>query len=347
MPQLFHGGAETQFRRLFENLENCYITALSKSSNSIADEYKDKYRGRILELNNPFENALLYQIKNYWNILKSLIIYKNKIVENKVLIIYGAGTKWLLLYPFVRFLNYKIIYSERNDGHHRLKLLYHIMGHCDYVTTNSIEAKNVISQYLNKKIHVINNGIFIPKYNSRLYTIHNPLRILVPARIHRLKNQIIVVEALKDVIGIEVHFAGSVDDTKYYGMIRDIILNSNCEDKFLFDGFVDDMITYFANFDLVLLPSFSEGTPNVLLESMAFQIPCIASNISMNARLIKDSRFMFAPDDIISLQSCINNFRNLSSEEIGNVILNNYQYVKNNYSVELMVESFRNLINTL
>jgi len=349
MPKIFHGGAETQFRRFFENIENCYIAALNKSSNRNALELREKYRDRILELNNPYKNVILFQIQTYWNIFKSLYFYYDRFKGyNKLLVIYGAGTKWLILYPIIRAFGYKILYSERNDGVHRFKYLYNIIEKCDIVTTNSIEAKEVIGKYVRKKpIHVINNGIIIPQSQQKKHIAHNPLRVLVPARIHSLKNQKIVIEALMDVLGVEVHFAGAIDDVDYYEVLKGMIVHQNVEKKFLFDGFVNNMSDYYNNFDVVILPSLSEGTPNVLLEGMAYNILCIASDIPMNRRVLRDERFLFEPQYPQSLRQCFTNIRKLSESDKEDVIRNNLEYVKANYSVDKMVQSYYSLIESL
>ncbi len=342
MPALYHGGAETQFRYLFENLEDCYITALDKSKSKKANDFKQKHSKRIIELRNFFHNKFLHAIQTYLNIIIALLSFKVKFKGKNLLIIYGAGTKWLILYPLIRSLNYKILYSERNDGHHRVKLLYNIIERCDIVTTNSCEAKEIISQFIkNKPIFIINNGIRIPKYKYLKYCAHSPFKILVPARIHELKNQIIIIEALKDMSNVEVHFAGQIDSSYYFDILCRKIKENNCSKSFVFDGYVDNINIYYKEFDLIVLPSFSEGTPNVILESMALQIPCIASNIRMNARIIRNKQLLFNPNSTESVYKCLSYFQSLNSKEIDELIYNNYKYVKNNYSMEEMIDSFR------
>ncbi|KPA11374.1 group 1 glycosyl transferase [Candidatus Magnetomorum sp. HK-1] len=51
----------------------------------------------------------------------------------------------------------------------------------------------------------------------------------------------------------------------------------------------DEIPGYLANMDVLILSSWGEGRPNVILESMAAGIPVIASNIDGVRELIKDS----------------------------------------------------------
>ena len=55
--------------------------------------------------------------------------------------------------------------------------------------------------------------------------------------------------------------------------------------------------------DCFVLPSFSEGTPNVIKESMACGVPVITTNISGNPELIisGETGLLFEPGDVNTL----------------------------------------------
>jgi glycosyltransferase involved in cell wall biosynthesis len=61
----------------------------------------------------------------------------------------------------------------------------------------------------------------------------------------------------------------------------------------------DAMPAFLANADLFILPSFSEGRSNALLEAMASGLPVVASNIDGVTELIEDDRTgrLFPPGD--------------------------------------------------
>ena len=59
--------------------------------------------------------------------------------------------------------------------------------------------------------------------------------------------------------------------------------------------------------DYFCLPSFYEGTPNVICEAMASGLPVICSNVCDNGRYVEDrvNGFLFDPHDVNSMASTI------------------------------------------
>lgn len=55
-------------------------------------------------------------------------------------------------------------------------------------------------------------------------------------------------------------------------------------------GWQSDVRGYFEAMDLFALSSFREGLPNVLLEAMALEVPCVATRVNGIPRLIQDGR---------------------------------------------------------
>jgi len=79
---------------------------------------------------------------------------------------------------------------------------------------------------------------------------------------------------------------GRLDEYQAYltRVIDDLGVRPQC----LFLGHRDDVEHLYPACDLTVLPSLHEGTPNVLLESMACAIPVIATDVCDNAYIVKD-----------------------------------------------------------
>jgi len=70
---------------------------------------------------------------------------------------------------------------------------------------------------------------------------------------------------------------------------------------------VDDIELYYQAADLFILPSHSEGMPNVILEAMASGLCCVATRVSGVTDLVQEGRtgHTFIPGDAASLQAAL------------------------------------------
>ena len=53
-------------------------------------------------------------------------------------------------------------------------------------------------------------------------------------------------------------------------------------------GYLCDLRPFYERIDIFVLPSLREGLPNVLLEAMAYEIPCIVSNVGGNSDVVEN-----------------------------------------------------------
>lgn len=107
-------------------------------------------------------------------------------------------------------------------------------------------------------------------------------------------------------VGDEVH--NHADEGERY---KDRVLRLATElgllKRCVFTGRRHDVERLYPACDLTVLPSLFEGTPNVLLESMASAVPVVATNVADNAYLVPDGvgGFLVPADDAQSLQDRI------------------------------------------
>ena len=340
LPKLFLGGAETQMRMLFEHLNEqsrAYILAVDKCDPCLSEKFKKDNNGFVYEHKIRTRNKVFRYVQELLLLLYSLFYFRwNKGVKNVLII-----SAWqLCLLPIMKILGFKVLYSERNTGYHKVKFIYRLIKKCDYISSNSIEAKNVLESFIHKKVEIINNAVLINNdAQPRLPQRNNSFRILIPARIDRVKNQLLVIETFKGIKWCEVHFAGVKFNEEYYKLLIKEI--GHYKSQFYFDGFITDMLSYYRNFDLILLPSIQEGTSNVILECFANMFPIMVSNIEMNLRLQNNDAYVFKSNDKDSLFKQIEAFRKRPLNVIKEDLLFNYEYVKKEFSVQKMVESFR------
>jgi len=76
----------------------------------------------------------------------------------------------------------------------------------------------------------------------------------------------------------------------YYAQVRGMIDAFGLGDRCVLLGDRDDVATFYNACDVTVLTSRHEGTPNVLLESMACGVPVAATDVSDNAIVVADGR---------------------------------------------------------
>ena len=84
-----------------------------------------------------------------------------------------------------------------------------------------------------------------------------------------------------DILGPTDH------DPDYYSMCREKARELNIEDRITFRGTVP-VREFLSEFDLLVLPSYNEGQPIVVLEAMTAGIPVVGTDVGGMAQLITD-----------------------------------------------------------
>lgn len=76
---------------------------------------------------------------------------------------------------------------------------------------------------------------------------------------------------------------------------------------FALHDFNADVLPYYQCADTLILPSYREGLPNVVLEAMACGLPCVAARSSGSRELIDDGRtgWTYAPDKVEELAAAV------------------------------------------
>ena len=120
--------------------------------------------------------------------------------------------------------------------------------------------------------------------------------------------------------------------------------------RVIFTGQVSDVQTFYAVANVFVLPSISEGSPNVLLEAMAANLPIVATAVGGVPEMVEnnESALLVPPNDSSSIAAAI--ARILADRELAQRLTSNAarlvdtRYTPENY-VRSLVEIYGKAIN--
>jgi glycosyltransferase involved in cell wall biosynthesis len=211
-----------------------------------------------------------------------------------------------------------VVASERNSDY-RLGWKHWVCqrltrGGFDALIANSEAGRRFAMRTLGlefDRVHVIRNGVDVERFRPGSGT--EPRRSLglrpdapvvgMVATLKRQKNHgdflraasrvlttfpraqfVCVGEAMRD------NLQGAED---YAREVRQLLYELRLHHRCRFIGGRSDMPSVYRAFDVTVLPSLHEGTPNVLLESMACGVPAVATDVADNATVVPDGRAGF------------------------------------------------------
>lgn len=363
MTALFVGGAEKQYRYIMEALSEKYkvhvllLNQPLKGEESRTKKYIESHRIiSFYQLNgNALNEAKKGKIQGIIGKIRALVMQwlwlKKYVFGLKIDATMFTYVTQLLMVPLLRRMGIRIVFNERNTGRQICDREFKVglLHKCDKVICNSEFASKYIEEMTGINVTVLKNGIEI---KPCLRKEHEGFNILVPARISPIKNQMIVAKALErlktllnedEIALIRCTFAGSCEFQEYKTQLENEIKEHDLNIELT--GFIGNMDELYATSDLVILPSYEEGTPNVLLEAYMNRIDVLASDIPMNRVCCTDDGILFSPDDDMELaQKIVGCYRTHKTQEFYD---KNYNYLIDNYGINEMKRNYILLFDRL
>jgi len=244
-------------------------------------------------------------------------------------------------------LSINVLYNERNPGIKICDRLWKrwILSMCTKVVANSKGAAAHMSTVLKREVPYINNGIKQNGFST--FEIEDKGLIFVPARITPIKNQMVVLKAInllnKRGNNFKIQFAGTIEDEAYYNQLMSFVSSKKMRDYVQFLGFISNVEKHYQKAVLIILPSYEEGTPNVILEAYLAKKLCLASNIIMNKDISLDDRILFEADNYEQLAEKIEWIQSLSANDVERLKEKNYSFVKSNYDITRMQKRYQEI----
>jgi glycosyltransferase involved in cell wall biosynthesis len=123
----------------------------------------------------------------------------------------------------------------------------------------------------------------------------------------------VLLDAARGVLGkhprtVFVVFGEGVERAK----IERRIVQHGLNGKFILAGYRPDLDRLIPHFDLLVLPSYTEGLPNVVLEALAAGVPVVATSVGGTPEIVEHgvSGLLVPPGDDTALAAAISQMLN-------------------------------------
>ena len=140
-----------------------------------------------------------------------------------------------------------------------------------------------------------------------------------------------------------------VGDGSLFSEIRDKLESNDLQNKVKLTGWIphDEIPDYLNKLRLLVLPSYSEGLPGIVLEAMACGAPILATPVGGIPDLIKDGVTGFIIEDNTPESIAKNVRRALNYHDLDRIIGNARKRIEEKYTYEATVERYKKIFKNL
>lgn len=253
---------------------------------------------------------------------------------------------------------YKLIVSERNTTqtiNWMAKFRFHLFRLADFVVPNAYAQEEFIQKsfsFLNKKILTIPNYVDLDFF----YPLSKRLRkdipeIIVVASIFAPKNTLGFLDAVDEMkkrnLRFHISWYGKVEShIDYFNQCQEKINKMGLEDVIELKAKTVRIRDFYQNADFFCLPSFYEGTPNVICEAMACGLPILCSDVCDNPLYVVagENGFLFNPYDKFSIADKFERAISLTEEQYLLYCEVSRKKAEEKFSKDIFIRSYIKLI---
>jgi len=283
-PPKWLAGTELATYHLAEHLakKGHEIHVITSQDEGTAENSYEKgfYIHRLSKKNIRFLSPLLFWKDIFWIIqrIKPDIVHGQDISSG----IPALLTKKLLKIPFLIYGRGTDVYDP--DWFAKLTIKT-IIKNADSVIALTSDMKKAMQAIYDRDISVISNGIELNNYTNEPPVQNvggSEKRILFVGRLHPIKGVQYLLQAMQivhaEMPDVRLILVGDGEEREYLESLTDRLEIRGCVE---FAGRVphEKIQGYLGQADVFVLPSLSEGFPNVILEAMAWGLPIVASRV--------------------------------------------------------------------
>ena len=331
--------------------------------------YSENVKNTIDVIPYNYSSNFIFRLVNYVQLNVKIVLTMRRGMEKTSIYLFFGERALLLPYFFGKLIGKKILWLlpsnfqtmahlENDSMTNTLKTDVQQIPHalCYSLTDHPIVySPNIIREW---KLEKYSEKILIAHehfLDFTTFTVTIPLNTRPPligyiGRLSPEKGVLQLVQALPQILnnhkGLRVCIGGA-------GQLKESLETSlkaeKISDRIDLPGWIshDELPHYFNQFRLLILPSYTEGLPNIMLEAMACGTPILATSVGAIPDVIKDGVTGFIMEN--NSPECIseNVSRALHCANLPQIAENGRKFVEENYSFERTVGNWRDIISKI
>jgi len=146
---------------------------------------------------------------------------------------------------------------------------------------------------------------------------------------------------------IEINFAANYKEPNVYRKITRFKTNTNITVKFYENLERDRMKSFYRSMDLIVVPSYSDPLPTVILEAVANGKLVLASNVDGIPELVNVERLLFRRGDYSDLAAKINEILSCDKKTLSEIYRSLRDHIANNFNYAAKIKKLQGITDLL
>ena len=253
--------------------------------------------------------------------------------------------------------NFRLIVSERNTTQSiglSERLRFFLYKKSDSIVPNSYAQEKFLKtrySWMQNKLQTISNFVDLEYFNFEPRIKKDIPECVIAASIWSSKNTLGFIEAVKKLAdrGYKIHFSWygkNSTNVVYYKLCQQKIEDLNLQDFIELKDKTKDIKTVYQEADFFCLPSFYEGTPNVICEAMSCGRPVLCSDVCDNSKYVSEgvNGFLFDPYLPETISNSFEKALKVTNDEYAMLCINSRKRAEELLSEKVFVDKYIKII---
>jgi glycosyltransferase involved in cell wall biosynthesis len=344
---------ELSYRKM--DYELLVLFSFDNGGQKLIQELKQKNIKCILFRKKTFKKSIMIKIRYrlifYINFARLILKYKPDLVySNTILNFSEVFISYLFKVPTILHIHEGFNFAKYFKNRLRLSCFL-----SEKIIVGSKYANNSLFKLTGSTGNVVYNGINLKNINYKKRHKFNYRDIFVLGMlgtINQNKGQILALNALKILVDnnvkVMLKIAGNVSDKNYFKDLVGYIKVNKLHNHVEFNGEIKTSLQFIESLDALLVPSFDEVFPTVILEAFSVKTPVIASRVGGIPEIIINNKsgLLFKPGDSKHLSLCINTIL-INKKKSFDISLEAFRMLTNKFNCDLLTYKTKRYIDSV